>query len=225
MSKTADLTGKKFGRLKVLSFHEYRYGKGGHKDCYWLCKCDCGNQKIVSSGSLRSGNVKSCGCIKAERNKRVFTTHDMSGTRIYNIYTGMKQRCYNEKFWAYSDYGGRGITVCDEWLNNSKSFFDWAMANGYQDNLTLDRINNDGNYEPNNCHWVTMEKQCNNKRSNHNITCFGRTESMAEWSRILGIKIGKLKYWLYKNKDSEQEVIEKLAKELGLSGDFVTGKQ
>ena len=184
--KFIDLTGKRFNRLTVIKRVEL---KG--KSTRWLCKCDCGNETIVTSEKLKSGHTKSCGCYCHDLVRK----HGKYGTRIYKIWQSMKARCNNTKT-PY--YGGRGITVCDEWLNDFKAFYDWAMANGYRDDLTIDRINNDGNYEPSNCRWITMKEQANNTRSNHNITFNGETHSLSEWSRILGIHSHTLSNRIYR---------------------------
>ena len=153
--KLKDLTGLKFGKLTVISFSHM---KGKHS--YWDCICECGNAHTVRSDCLKCGFVKSCGCMNTTDRMK---PDSIKKHRLYSIYWGMRQRCYNNKQKHYDRYGGRGITVCDEWLNDFKAFYDWAMTNGYRDDLTIDRINNDGNYEPSNCRWVTMKEQNSNK--------------------------------------------------------------
>ena len=120
------------------------------------------------------------------KKKSVWIKHGLHGTRIYNIFNGMKGRCYCKEHFAYESYGGRGITVCDEWRNSFQAFYDWAMSNGYRDDLTLDRINNDGNYEPLNCRWITMKEQCSNRRNNHLLTYKGETKTLTEWAELYG---------------------------------------
>ena len=115
-----------------------------------------------------------------------------------NIWRAMKERCYNSKCEAYHNYGGRGIIVCDEWLHNFKAFYDWSITNGYRDDLTIDRIDVNGNYEPSNCRWVTRLTQANNQRTNHLITYKGETHTMAEWAKIKHISYGALRQRLYR---------------------------
>lgn len=159
-----DLTGKRFGRLFVLKRTENRRTAGGRSQIQYQCKCDCGNVIIVIGEALRSGNTKSCGCYEHDVHINMSTTHGKTGIRLYRIWQGMKQRCYYPQNTHYKHYGGRGIIICDEWKNDFQAFYDWAMSHGYSDSLTIDRINNDGNYEPSNCRWATNSEQQLNKR-------------------------------------------------------------
>ena len=162
MSKSfrQDLTGKRFGRLTVLEFVP-----NDKPHSYWKCQCDCGNITAIKGKNLKSGNSASCGCLRSQMISRRMARHGFRTTRIYRIHADMKARCYNKKHRQYDDYGGRGIKICSEWNNDFQSFYDWAMANGYDDTLTIDRIDVNGNYEPSNCRWVDIYVQANNKRT------------------------------------------------------------
>jgi len=158
-----DLTGMRFGRLVVQSFD--RIEKCGKKSChyYWYCKCDCGNVISTRVDKFKSGKVISCGCYQKERAREVGTKHGKYHTRLYVIWSNMKQRCYNPKNNNFIYYGKKGIKLCKEWEHDFQAFYDWAMENGYTDNLTIDRIDTNGNYEPSNCRWVTMKIQVSNR--------------------------------------------------------------
>lgn len=158
---TADLTGQRFGMLTVVS----KSGVDKYGISQWQCLCDCGGSSIASISNLRNGNTTSCGCYGRRRKSEANRTHGGSGTRLHRIWKAMKVRCYDQNFQFYRHYGGRGITICDEWRNNFEAFRDWALANGYEDALTIDRIDNDKGYSPDNCRWVTMVEQNQNKRA------------------------------------------------------------
>lgn len=178
--KLRDLTGKKFGRLKVLKRVE---NKG--KETVWLCRCDCGKKSVVFSSNLLKGHTKSCGCLK-EESKGNFK-HGFSKTKLGNIYNSIKDRCFRKKCKEYKFYGGRGITMCEDWKNNSLNFFCWAINNGYKEGLSIDRIDVNGNYEPTNCRWITRAEQSKNKRTNIFITYNNETHILNDWSKITGI--------------------------------------
>ena len=188
-----DLTGRKFGELTVLGLDNSYTRK--NREYKWICKCSCGKQISVLGGNLRSGNTTRCRkCsydVIADKN----TTLRKHNIRLYGIWSGMKSRCYDENVEHFDRYGGRGIIVCDEWLgdNGFENFHNWAMKNGYKNGLTIDRINVDGNYEPNNCRWATNKEQQNNKRTNVFITVDGVEMTMAQAAEKYGVKYATLR--------------------------------
>ena len=179
-----DLTGKRFGRLLVLFQGERVNGRIG-----WVCRCDCGTIKTVGENLLSRGLAKSCGCLRKEVSRRKSTKHSLCGTKLYHVYCNMKKRCYDPKSDHYKWYGAENKTICDEWMgeNGFKHFSDWAFENGYEEDLTIDRIDNNKGYSPDNCRWVTMKKNCQNKRNNHLITVDGVTMTISEWSDAKGL--------------------------------------
>lgn len=165
-----DLTGRVFGRWTVVS------RAGSYKrESTWNLVCICGNTKVLRAGMLKNGKSKSCGCLNlemiVERNK----SHGLTGHQVFNKWQSMQGRCYNPRNEKYHRYGGRGITVCQEWRDDFQVFYDWSMANGWSPELTIDRINNDGNYEPSNCRWTTLEVQSNNKSTTVMVNIYGQT--------------------------------------------------
>lgn len=194
-----NLVGKQFGKLSVEAFdHCTEDGRS-----YWLCKCECGNYKIVRGSHLQSGNVSSCGCAKKVR------THGGTRSRLYVIWTDMKQRCGNPSSTSYQRYGGRGITVCKEWAESFASFRNWAIASGYRPDLSIERKDNDGPYCPENCTWATRKEQANNTRKTNLITYNGETHSVSEWARIIGVRQSTLSMRLNKYEWSVEKALGK----------------
>ena len=175
-----ELTGRKFGMLTVLSYSHTTNGCA-----YWLCRCECGNTKTVLAGNLTSGKTQSCGCLQKKRASESSKSHGGSQTRLYRIWKGMKNRCYNPKVHEYENYGGRGIRVCAEW-QSFEAFRDWALQNGYSEDLTIERKDSSGMYEPSNCTWIPLTDQGKNTRRIRYIEYGGRKMSLADWSKELG---------------------------------------
>lgn len=180
------IIGKRFGKLIVLD----TYKKNGENGYITICKCDCGNIKHIRKAPIMEGTTKSCGCLSF--------SHKMSKTLPYKLWRGIKNRIYNSNLKEFKNYGGRGIGMCEEWRNSFEKFYDYIMKIGYKKGLQIDRIDNDGNYEPGNIRFVTLKENCNNRRSNVNITYRGVTKNIMEWSIILGIKYMTLRARLLK---------------------------
>lgn len=181
-AKMIDLTGKRFGRLTVVEFDHFEM-KGVHKRPYWKCRCDCGNERIVTSHSLASGSVTSCGCLRSEKLRALRYKGYPYRERLSYVLRMAKKRCYDPNSEYYHNYGARGIRICDEWMGSDglDNFTKWANENGYRPGLTLDRKDNDKGYSPDNCSWETRKHQSNNKRNNVWITIDGRTQTLAQW--------------------------------------------
>lgn len=184
--KLNDLTGKVFGRLTVLK--RIGYKETGHTSM-WECVCACGNKTTASSNDLKRGNVTSCGCYRKETTHNRSYKHGVGNeSRLFRIWSGIKSRCYNKHDANYKRYGGRGITMCQEWLDSFLVFQKWAVENGYDDALSIDRIDVNGQYCPENCRWATALTQSNNRRTNAYFSCDGATHTASEWARITGTK-------------------------------------
>ena len=200
-----DLTGQRFGRLVVIK-PEYKK----NRRWYWLCKCDCGNEKIIR-GSHIGKATKSCGCLSKEltieRNKN-HITHNMAHTRIYGIWSGIKQRCENKNGTGFKHYGGRGIMMCKEWEKDFMSFYKWAIKNGYNDYLTIDRIDVNGNYEPSNCRWITKWEQSRNTRRSRYITYHGRTQILKDWCKELQLNYSTIQHRIKKMHYTPEQAFE-----------------
>ena len=223
-----DLTRKRFGRLVALK----PVGKNTYGNYLWLCKCDCGNEHIVASGKLVQEKTKSCGCYSKEIHIKSLEKHGITTggkPRTFIIWNGMKARCYNQKSISYKSYGARGIKVCDEWLGEKgfENFHNWSIKNGYKEEFELDRIDNDGNYEPNNCRWISRQENREKQRNTRYFEIDGEKHSISKWCKILGIS----KSTAYKRvRISEKEFIEFITKrkyekaQMEIVNKFIGGK-
>lgn len=195
MSKLIDLTGQRFGRLVVIKRAADRMKPNGKKLIMWKCQCDCGNTKEILGQSLRRGLTKSCGCLGYENRIKAHTKHGMTNTSLYNIWSKMKQRCNQKNNKRYKDYGGRGISYCREW-EEFKTFEEWAYRSGYKDGLSIERINVNGNYCPENCEWIPFVRQARNRRPS---------------LRIVG-------------EDGKERLVVDIAEEIGIDADVVRAR-
>lgn len=206
--------GDKYGRLTVVA-REGSKKRKGYSRAMWLCLCECGGEKVVSSRDLTTGRVRSCGCMLTEAIKRKRLPIKYNGNQelidahisLRNIWLGIIARCYNKNNQEYHRYGGRGIVVCEDWRNSSEPFIAWGLANGYKRGLSIDRINNDGNYSPGNCTFITRGENAKKKCSSKYLTANGKTMTLCEWSRYLNRNIGYLGYWMRKGGIEKAEEI------------------
>lgn len=189
MGKPLNLTGERYGRLVVQEKTTIR--RSGQ--VVWLCRCDCGKYCKATTGDLRSGRHSSCGCYQKELVSKLMSTHGESKTRLYGIWCAMIKRCENKNGQGFENYGGRGISVCPEWRNDYVAFRDWSMLNGYSDNLSIDRIDVDGDYCPENCRWSDRYTQMNNTRRTRQFEYKSEVHTLREWSDITGISFTLLK--------------------------------
>lgn len=181
------MPGERYGRWVIVN--EVEFNNAGSRK--FICKCDCGTMRAVRLTHLRQGVSKSCGCLGGELSRKRATKHGYAGTALYACWQDMIKRCINPKHKRYKDWGGRGISICKEWMD-IESFVKWAQASGYKEELLLERIDNDGNYEPSNCRWATMQEQGNNRRDNRFIAYKGETKTLTQWSRKLGLSSSAL---------------------------------
>ncbi|MFB5758921.1 hypothetical protein [Paenibacillus medicaginis] len=186
MPKFQDLTNRQFNRWTVLE-----RDRSKTKGTYWLCQCNCENKTIKSviASDLKNGKNMSCGCL----HKEIHTRHGMANSRLYKTFIDMKSRCLNSIHKSFHNYGGRGVKVCNEWLDHNhgfNNFYNWAIRNGYEDNLSIDRIDVNGNYEPSNCRWVTMQIQQNNKRNSRYICINDVMKTASQWEKEFGLTVG-----------------------------------
>lgn len=201
--KVPDLTGQRFGRWLVTEYA----GRGNRGEIQYHCRCDCGTERVLRRSSLTSGNSKSCGCLSREVAAKRGTTHGDTGCRLYRIWAGIIQRCCNDRErYEWEKYGGRGITVCDEW-RKYELFRDWAMVNGYRDDLSIDRINTNGNYCPDNCRWATNYEQSNNKRTSKIIVFDGGAGTVREFADKYGLAYSCLYARLHNGWSTEKALL------------------
>lgn len=215
-----DIQGQRFNKLVAVKFSHFKeYVRKDRNSLkmvpYWEFMCDCGNVVLLSLDSVKAGGTKSCGCWRREASKINNTIHGEAGknsTRLYRIWSQMKRRCDLPTVRAYPRYGGRGIKVCKDWSESFEVFRDWALENGYSEKLTIDRRDNDGDYEPNNCRWVTHKVQANNRRTNKNVQYKGERYTISELADKFNLPIGSLGYRLLKGM-SPEEAIDYLTKQ------------
>ena len=195
MAKVKDLTGKRFGRLIVLGLN----GKAFNGKYQWDCRCNCGNCITVKGNSLTTGHTKSCGCLERESKIETSTTHGLRKHPLYGVWLNMKDRCYNPNNSHFKYYGSKGITVCDEWKDDFKLFYDWMIDNGYYKGMSIDRIDNSLGYSPTNCRIIPLSSQSSNRTTNHKILYNGSFYTVAELSRLLNVKSSTLYSRLRRN--------------------------
>ena len=230
MPKYKDLTGQVFGRLTVIKRIENKVYNNNRSKVQWLCMCNCdeGNFAKVTADSLLSGGTTSCGCLRDElkRSKdNKYVKHGLAHDRLYKILDGMKQRCYNPNHMHYDNYGGRSIIICDEWLNKENgfiTFYDWANNNGYSDELSIDRINSDGIYEPDNCRWATPKQQQNNTSYNINVIYHNNAIPVNNIVDMIGISPSAL-YHRYRNGDRDEKLFRPVEKPVSKKQSGVKG--
>ena len=211
MKYPKDISGMKIGKLTVIEACDY-IAHNGKKFSGVKCQCDCGNIKIVRRNDFLSGKSKSCGCLIREFNKtkiRREKFRNKNKDRLRSIWKNMVSRCCNVNFPDYPNYGGRGIEICGKWVgkNGFINFYDWAISNGYSENLTLDRIDNDEGYSPQNCRWANWETQCSNKRTNHYLTYVGITKTATQWAKMLGYRKQIFQYRMKKGLSDEDVLL------------------
>lgn len=211
IGKKINLTDQTFGRLTVIEEASPRVYKNGRKIYMWKCECECGNVCTVATADLRSGHTTSCGCYRRERQSECNSTHGLSKSRLYNIYRDMVRRCNDPKSDHYKWYGNKGIKICEQWSGDDgiHEFVKWALQNGYEDNLTIDRIDGNKGYEPSNCRWATKKQQSNNISSNRILEYKGCKYTLSELAEKTGINYSTLNNRINTAKISVEEAIEK----------------
>ena len=197
--KRKDITGQKFNKLTVISYAYTVKGNGRNYHTFYNCICDCGKSCIVEGAKLRNGHTQSCGCYRHERQIEANTKHKGRYSRLYIVWCNMKGRCYNPNDKRYNSYGARGIIVCDEWKNDFNAFQKWAESAGYRPDAkrgecTIDRIDNNKGYCPENCRWVNNQTQANNKSNNIILTYNGKSQTVSQWARELNVDSETLRH-------------------------------
>lgn len=218
MGKFVDLSNRKFDRLEVI---ERAPENDANNEVQWLCRCRCGNIVKVRRGDLIKGKVKSCGCLKKEKsraNGKNCITHGMTRTRLYREWSGMKARCYSPSNGNFKNYGARGITVCQEWLDDFMAFHTWAIEKGYDEKAprgiyTLERMDNDGPYSPENCRWATIREQSLNKRDTVRLTYNGETLLVHKWASKTGLSAERIRKRISKGWSVERALTEPIHEE------------
>lgn len=204
-----EISGQKFNKLTAICFSHIEKGH-----YFWKFRCDCGKETIAEKNSVISGKTKSCGCYRKIRSKESNIIHGKRNFRLYNVWSKMKDRCYNEKSEHYNIYGGRGVKVCEEWKNNFSNFYEWAYKNGYDEKAplmkcTIDRIDPNGIYEPCNCRWVGMKTQQRNRRNNVKVNIGGLTVPFIEACEMLEINYINARAYMYRNKETPEKTLKK----------------
>lgn len=225
--KDRDLTGRVFGRLTVLHVGMPVEDSSGRRYKTWTCECSCEKHTIkdIKEKELLYGSVKSCGCLKREVVKTVNKTHGKCYTPLYHIWMSMKARCYRESDCGYTNYGARGITICDEWKNDFLAFEEWSLQHGYKQGLSIDRIDNNGRYAPDNCRWVSSEVQANNKRNTRYLTVDGVTKPIAVWAKERNIPVERIRDRILKLGWSDKDAISKPSQKYGKQVYAVKGNE
>lgn len=209
-----EMLGKKYGKLLIqgVSYKKPVFSKKENrikKYIYFVkCKCDCGKEKIINAETIKRQKVFSCGCyIKEKLKKGLNVKHGLTNHRLYHIWCCMKNRCYNVNYLEFKYWGGKGVSICDEWKNNFENFYNWAIDNGYKDNLSIDRIDGNKNYCPENCRWATAKEQANNQRNNKLIFYKNQTKTLAEWCNFFGVKYSLVRDRIYRYNWSFEKAI------------------
>lgn len=199
MSTVKNIIGNKYGRITVISFSH----KNKHRDYYWNCVCDCGKALTIRGSSLKSGNTSSCGCLRDEVRGTFSITHNKSDSKIYLVYRNMRDRCYNTKNKSFKDYGNRGIYVCERWLESFENFY--MDMGDPPEGKTLDRIDNNGPYSPENCRWASVTEQNRNTRNSIKLNYKGKTKHISELAEEFKINPATLRARLFKYKWDEEK--------------------